>query len=75
MGMAVFYKLATGELHKDFVETPLPIAGATLILVGLLAMLQGIIAEVLMRTYFESQNRRPYRIRRVAGTDETPIGG
>ena len=65
MGMAIFYKLATGELHKDFVETPLPIASATLILVGLLAILQGIIAEVLMRTYFESQNRRPYRVRRV----------
>ena len=28
-GMAIFYKLATGSLHKDFVETPLPIAAAS----------------------------------------------
>ena len=64
-GMAIFYKLASGDLHKDFVETPLPILSATLFLVGLLAILQGIIAEVLMRTYYESQNRRPYRVKRV----------
>jgi glycosyltransferase involved in cell wall biosynthesis len=64
-GMAIFYKLASGDLQKDFVETPLPILAATLLLVGLLAILQGIIAEVLMRTYFESQNRRPYAVKRV----------
>jgi glycosyltransferase involved in cell wall biosynthesis len=64
-GMAIFYKLASGNIQKDFVETPLPILAATLLLVGLLAILQGIIAEVLMRTYFESQNRRPYGVKRV----------
>ena len=69
LGMAVFYKLATGDLHKDFVQTPLPMIAATLILVGMLAMLQGIIAEVLMRTYFESQSRRPYAVRRVVNAD------
>lgn len=72
MGMAVFYKLASGELHKDFVETPLPIAGATLVLVGLLAILQGIIAEVLMRTYFESQDRRPYLVKSVVSEVSEP---
>ena len=68
-GLAVFYKLATGDLHKDFVETPLPIVAATLALVGLLATLQGIIAEVLMRTYFESQGRRPYRVKALVGIE------
>ena len=47
------------------------ILAATLLLVGLLAMLQGILAEVLMRTYYESQNRRPYRVKRVV---EPPLG-
>lgn len=74
-GMAVFYKLATGELHKDFVQTPLPTIAATLMLVGLLAMLQGIIAEVLMRTYFESQGRRPYTVRRVVGAESNKSAG
>jgi glycosyltransferase involved in cell wall biosynthesis len=68
-GMAIFYKLASGPLHKDFVSTPLPIAAATLVLVGFLAILQGIIAEVLMRTYFESQGRRPYLVRKAVGFD------
>ena len=67
--MALFYKFASGELHKDFVETPLPIVAATLVLVGLLAIQQGIIAEVLMRTYFESQNRRPYIVKDVIGAE------
>ena len=75
LGMAVFYKLATGELHKDFVQTPLPMISATLVLVGLLAILQGIIAEVLMRTYFESQNRRPYTVRRVVEAEADNSGG
>lgn len=68
-GLAVFYKLSSGDLHKDFVETPLPIAAATLALVGFLATLQGIIAEVLMRTYFESQGRRPYRVKALVELD------
>ena len=71
-GMAIFYKLASGDMHKDFVETPLPILAATLLLVGLLAILQGIIAEVLMRTYYESQSRRPYRVKRVVEASESP---
>jgi len=68
-GMAIFYKFATGSLHKDFVSTPLPIVAATLVLVGFLAILQGLIAEVLMRTYFESQGRRPYLVRSAVGFD------
>ena len=66
VGLAVFYKLSTGPLHKDFVETPLLLIAATLGLVGLLAILQGLLAEVLMRTYFESQSRRPYVVRRTS---------
>lgn len=72
IGMAVVYKLASGDLHKDFVETPLPIVAATLVLVGLLAILQGIIAEVLMRTYFESQDRRPYLVKSIVNERPEP---
>ena len=64
--LAVFYKLSTGPLHKDFVETPLLLIAATLGLVGLLAILQGLLAEVLMRTYFESQSRRPYSVKHTS---------
>jgi hypothetical protein len=44
---------------------PLLIAGAMLVLTGLQLMCTGLIGEVLMRTYFESQNRPIYAIREI----------
>lgn len=64
---SVFYKFAPGEMQKDFVETPLPAMASVLILVGFLALLQGLLAEVLMRTYFESQGKRPYLVKSIRG--------
>ena len=59
-GVAGYFKL-TGE--KDFVETPLPILSAMFFTVGVLMVLLGIISEIMMRTYFESQNSAPFSIR------------
>ena len=44
---------------------PLLVAGALLWLAGLMLFSTGLIGEVLMRTYFESQGRRIYAIREV----------
>ena len=57
---ALYYKL-TGL--KDFVETPLPILTAMLFIIGVLMILMGVIAEMLMRTYYESQNKFPFSIK------------
>jgi dolichol-phosphate mannosyltransferase len=59
-GVAGYFKLM-GE--KDFVETPLPILSAMFFTVGVLMVLLGIISEIMMRTYFESQNSAPFSIR------------
>ena len=48
---------------KDLVATPLPIFSALLIIVGVQFILMGILAEMLMRIYYESQDKKPYRIR------------
>lgn len=48
---------------KSFVETPLPVFSALLIIVGIQLVIMGIIGEILMRTYYESQRSKPYRIR------------
>ena len=32
-------------------------------LVGCMSILMGLLAEIMMRTYFESQDRKPYQIR------------
>ncbi len=52
------------KLHglKDFVQTPLPLITAMLVLVGALSLLMGLLAELLIRTYYESQGKRPYLI-------------
>ena len=62
--LMLYYKL-TGQ--KDFVQTPLPIAVAMFLLVGCLSILLGLVAELSIRTYYESQGKRTYAIRSVDG--------
>ncbi|HEV8677597.1 MAG TPA: glycosyltransferase family 2 protein [Candidatus Paceibacterota bacterium] len=50
---------------RDFVATPLPVFSALFIIVGLQFLLFGVLSEILMRTYYESQHRRPYVIKEV----------
>jgi glycosyltransferase involved in cell wall biosynthesis len=54
---------------------PLLIAGALLWFAGLMLFSTGLIGEVLMRTYFESQGRRIYAIREVRCRRDRVIGG
>ena len=57
-------KLAPNEpLHRDFSETPLPLVVVMLMLVGVLSILVGLLAELTVRTYYESQGKRTYLIR------------
>ncbi len=59
--IAVYFKI-TGQ--KDFVETPLPTLAAMFLIIGVLIILLGIISEILMRTYYESQNKWPFIIKK-----------
>jgi glycosyltransferase involved in cell wall biosynthesis len=54
---------------------PLLVAGALLWLAGLMLLSTGLIGEVLMRTYFESQGRRIYAIREVRSSHEQLVDG
>lgn len=47
---------------EDFVSTPLPIFSALFIIVGVQLLAMGIIAEMLMRVYYESQKKTPYQV-------------
>jgi glycosyltransferase involved in cell wall biosynthesis len=58
--IAVYFKVTN---QKDFVETPLPLITAMFFIVGILMILMGVIAEILMRTYYESQNKFPFTIK------------
>lgn len=57
------YKLLGGDLVTA--HGPLLIAGALLLLGGLMMFSTGILGELIMRTYFESQGRRIYAIREI----------
>jgi len=50
---------------KSFVETPLPLLTVFLAVTGVLSILMGLQAEILNRTYHESQSKPVYRIGRV----------
>lgn len=49
--------------HTSLIQTPLPLLSAMLFLIGCVSMLMGLLAEIMMRTYFESQDRRAYLVR------------
>jgi len=45
---------------KDFITTPLPLVAILFILMGFISILLGLIAELLIRTYHESQDKPTY---------------
>ena len=64
-------------LGKDIIAEhgPLLIAGAMLWFAGLMLFSTGLIGEVLMRTYFESQGRRIYAVREIRCRREQVLDG
>ncbi|MGF1534172.1 MAG: glycosyltransferase family 2 protein [Bernardetiaceae bacterium] len=60
-----FYFLILKVFGQDIWGRPLLLLGVILILGGLQLLTFGVIAEVMMRTYYESQNKKPYRIKEV----------
>jgi hypothetical protein len=47
----------------SFILTPLPLLCALLLLLGFLSILMGFLAEILTRTYYESQGKPTYQIK------------
>ncbi len=59
------YLLGLKLMGQDIWGKPILILGALLVLAGIQLVTVGIIVEVLMRTYYESQNKRPYKVREI----------
>jgi glycosyltransferase involved in cell wall biosynthesis len=59
------YLLILKLLGNDIWGKPLLLLGILLVLAGFQLITTGFVAEVVMRTYFESQNKRPFRIRNI----------
>jgi glycosyltransferase involved in cell wall biosynthesis len=68
---AGFYALFLKIFHRaDFVQTPLPILAVVMFAVGVQFLLMGLLAEMLVRTYHESQAKPIYAVRERMGFSE-----
>lgn len=66
IGSAVlFYLLIEKILGHDIWGRPLLLMGGGLFMAGLQLIALGILAELQVRTYYESQEKKPYKIRRI----------
>lgn len=64
-GLIEFYMLILKIMGHDIWGKPVMILGLILLVLGVQFITIGILAEMLMRTYYESQNKRPYKIRKI----------
>jgi glycosyltransferase involved in cell wall biosynthesis len=55
--------------HQSFIQTPLLLFSALLFILGFQSILMGLSAELLIRTYHESQGKPTYIIRRIITSD------
>ena len=64
---AFLMKYASWPHHADFVQTPLPIIALVTLVLGVQLFLMGLLAEMLVRTYHESQAKPIYAVREKLG--------
>ncbi len=56
----------------SLIQTPLPVFSAMLVLIGVMSILMGLLAEITTRTYFESQGHKSYHVKKLINCDEGP---
>jgi glycosyltransferase involved in cell wall biosynthesis len=63
---ALYLKFGEGV---SFIQTPLPLLVVLTGITGIMCFLMGLIAELLVRTYFESQDKKTYLVRETVNLD------
>ncbi len=64
---ATYYKV-TGQ--KDYIQTPLPVVMVLFIAVGVILVLIGLLAEMIMRLYHQSSDQKIYTIKKKINFDK-----
>lgn len=59
---ALYLKLVEGT---SFIQTPLPLLVSLCTIAGFMCLLMGLLAELIMRVYYESQSKTDYRVKSV----------
>ncbi len=67
---AFLMKFANWPHHADFIQTPLPVLTMVLLVLGVQFFFMGLLAEMLVRTYHESQAKAVYAVREKIGFRE-----
>lgn len=65
--LAVLMKYVDWPHHADFVQTPLPVVALVTLVLGVQLFLMGLLAEMMVRTYHESQSKSIYAVREKIG--------
>ncbi len=60
-----FYLFILKLFGESIGQRPLLTLGVLLVIMGIQLITTGFIAELIMRTYFESQNKKPYRVKKI----------
>lgn len=68
--IAFLLKYASWPFHADFIQTPLPVMAMIMLVLGIQLFLMGLIAEMGVRTYHESQGKPIYTIRKLINFDD-----
>jgi hypothetical protein len=63
-------KFASWPHHADFVQTPLPVLTMVMLVLGVQFFFMGLLAEMLVRTYHESQSKPIYAVKERIGFNE-----
>jgi dolichol-phosphate mannosyltransferase len=66
--LIAFYLKFSGQ--ASFVQTPLPLVAVITFSLGISSLLMGLLAEVTTRTYFESQGKPSYKVKRLVNINE-----
>jgi dolichol-phosphate mannosyltransferase len=53
----------------SLIQTPLPVLATMLVLIGFISIMIGLLAEIMVRTYFESQGRTSYNVKKLINFD------
>jgi glycosyltransferase involved in cell wall biosynthesis len=70
---AIMMKYAGWPHRADFIQTPLPVMAMILLVLGIQLFLLGLIAELLVRTYHESQDKPIYQVKmKINFSEEAP---
>ncbi len=58
--------------NTSFIQTPLPLLVVLLVITGGMSLLMGLLAEIIMRTYYESQGKAVYLVKSTTNLGSDP---